>query len=83
MVSSTPKHTKTLAKSAVKPYNEDQILLKKELSICFGKDGIKKQAAHFLQLFERGERKSILKLPNILPFEVDAKTVVAMKADLG
>ena len=53
------------------------------MSICSGKNGIKKQAAHFLQLFGRGERESILKLANILPFEVDAKIMVTMKVDLG
>ena len=36
-----------------------------------------------MQSFGRGETKNILKLANILPFEVDAETMVAMKVDLG
>ena len=56
---------------------------KNELSICSRNDGTKKQAAHLIQSFGRGERENILKLANILPYEVDAETMVAMKVDLG
>ena len=52
--------------------------VKKELSICSGIDGTKKQAAHLIQSFGRGEGENILKLANILPSEVDAETMVAM-----
>ena len=43
----------------------------------------KKQAAHLLLSFGRGERENIFKLANILPSEVDAETMVAMKVDPG
>ena len=43
----------------------------------------KKQAAHLLQSTGRGERGNIFKLANILPFEVDAETMAAMKINLG
>ena len=39
----------------------------------------KKQTAHLIQSFGRGEGENILKLANILPSEVDTKTMVAMK----
>ena len=58
-------------------------MLIQELYICSGNDGTKKQAAHLIQSFGRGERGKILKLANILPSEVDAETMVAMKVDLG
>ena len=35
-----------------------------------------------MQSFGRGETKNILKLANILPFEDDAETMVAMKIEL-
>ena len=57
--------------------------VKKELLICSGNHGTKKQAAHLIQSFGRDERENLLKLANILPFEVDAETRVAMKVDLG
>ena len=57
--------------------------VKKELSISSSNDGTKIQAAHLIQSFERGERENILKLANILPSEVDAKTMVSMKVDIG
>ena len=58
-------------------------MLKKELSICSGNDGTKKQDTYLIQSFERGERENILILANILPFEVDAEIMVAMKVDSG
>ena len=57
--------------------------VKKELFICSGNHGTEKQAAHLIQSFGRDERENLLKLANILPFEVDAETRVAMKVDLG
>ena len=58
-------------------------MLKKELSICSDNDGTKKQDAYLIQSFESGERESILILANILPSEVDAEIMVAMKVDSG
>ena len=58
-------------------------MLIQELYICSGNDGTKNQAAHLIQSLGRGERGKILKLANILPSEVDAETMVAMKVDLG
>ena len=44
---------------------------------------VKKQAARQIQSFRKGERENILKLANVLPLEVDAETIVAMKVNLS
>ena len=83
VLSSTPIAYKGSSKLSNKTLQRRSNFVKKELSICSGNDGTKKQAAHLIQSFGRDKRENILKLANILPFEVDAETMVAMKVDLG
>ena len=44
---------------------------------------VKKQAAHQIPSFRKGERENILKLANVLPFEVGTETIVAMNVNLS
>ena len=83
MVSSTPIAYKDSSKISSKTLQRRSNFVKKELSVYSGNDGTKKQAAHLIQSFGRGERENILKLASILPSEVDAKTMVTMKVDFG
>ena len=83
VLSSTPIAYKDSSKVSNKTLQGRSNFVKKELSICSGNDGTKNQAAHLIQSFGQGKRENILKLANILPFEVDAETMVAMKVDLG
>ena len=83
VLSSTPIAYKDSSKVSSKTLQRRSNFVKKELSVCSGNDGTKKQAAHLIQSFGRGERENILKLANILPSVVHAETVVAMKVELG
>ena len=59
------------------------IFVKKRIIYFLWQWWYKKQAAHLIQSFRGGERENTLKLANILPFDVDAETMVAMKVDLS
>ena len=83
VLSSTPIAYKDSSKVSSKTLQRRSNFVKKELSVYSGNDGTKKQAAHLIQSFGRGERENILKLASILPSEVDAKTMVTMKVDFG
>ena len=83
VLSSTPIAYKDSSKVSSKTLQRRSNFVKKELSVCSGNDGTKKQAAHLIQSFGRGERENILKLANILQSEVDAETMVSMKVDLS
>ena len=74
---------KDSSKAGSKTLQRRPNFVKNESSISSSNDGTKIQATHLIQSFQRSERENILKLANILPFEVDAKTMVSMKVDLG
>ena len=83
VLSSAPIACKGSSKLSNKILQRRSYFVKKQLYICSGNDGTKKRAAHLIQSFRKGEKENNIKLANILPFEVDAKTMVATKVDLG